>query len=172
MIMRSHQALKEISEDLGEEVNKFQVQNERLKGINVKLEKSLFDLHDTEEALAKIKQMEVKNISALEDQLNDSQNILGNMKRNLTGIVIQNMISVVLSSDTDGDFKLGPKEIENMIIRIEKIHGIEINDKLFTQKILDRGSGIDAIMDIIQELLEDGPIRKSNEERVFKMKSS
>mmetsp|Transcript_15570 Transcript_15570/g.22182 ORF Transcript_15570/g.22182 Transcript_15570/m.22182 type:complete len:117 (+) Transcript_15570:535-885(+) len=116
--------------------------------------------------------MEVKNISALEDQLNDSQNILGNMKRNLTGIVIQNMISVVLSSDTDGDFKLGPKEIENMIIRIEKIHGIEINDKLFTQKILDRGSGIDAIMDIIQELLEDGPIRKSNEERVFKMKSS
>mmetsp|Transcript_8396 Transcript_8396/g.11974 ORF Transcript_8396/g.11974 Transcript_8396/m.11974 type:complete len:256 (-) Transcript_8396:337-1104(-) len=161
------EALKDTSEDLEENLFKFQIENERLQEISVRLEDSVSGLQDMEEALTNIKEMEVNNIDALEDQLKDSQEILESMEGNLTGVIIQNIISVVLSCDTDGDFALGPEEIQNMILRIEKIHGIEINDELFTRKILDRGSGIDAVMDIIKELLEDDPMSKPDDERVF-----
>ena len=70
------------------------------------------------------------------------------------GIVIQNIVSVVLSSDKDGDFLMNQNEIDSMIIRIERIQGVEINDGLFKKKIIERGNNVDAVINLIKDLLD------------------
>uniref|UniRef100_A0A7S2S5B8 Uncharacterized protein n=1 Tax=Eucampia antarctica TaxID=49252 RepID=A0A7S2S5B8_9STRA len=161
------EALKETNECLERELNNLRVENNRLSESVDQLEGSVSNLGDMEEALASIREMETQSLDVLEEQLVESQEILESMEKSVLGTVIQNIISITLSVDTDGDFLLNDSEIELLIRKVEKINDVDVNDKLIKKIIIDNGRNIDGVMNVIRDMLADHDDDKPPEERCF-----
>lgn len=154
------EALKETNESLDRELLDLKLENDRLEDKVARLEGSVSSLQDMEDTLVVIQKDENAAVGKLQSQLEKSRNILNDIETNTMGIVIQNIVSVVLSSDKDGDFLMNQNEIDSMIIRIERIQGVEINDGLFKKKIMERGNNVDAVINLIKDLLDDDSSQK------------
>ena len=91
----------------------------------------------------------------LERQLGESRQILDSMQDNLTGDILQNLISVVLTVDNDGDSVLSDPEIDDLIAKIEGMQGVDLKEDLLRKKLTEQGRSLNAIMDVAKNLLDD-----------------
>jgi hypothetical protein len=80
-----------------------------------------------------------QSLDELEKQLEESRQILGTMKDNVKGDILQNLITVVLASDDDGDMLLDDGEIEAVTKNIEGLQGIELPDGKLKKLIIAKG---------------------------------
>jgi len=158
------EALRETNQRMEEEVNILKEENERLQGAIKDLEGSVDNLREMEETLANVKAMEGKSIDILEDQLETSQQILKDMEKNLKATILQNLISIVFESDIDGDNKMSDAELDEFMARMENIGGVQVKEELFRKKIIDSGRSLNAVMDVIRNLLDE---EVPPEERIF-----
>mmetsp|Transcript_16462 Transcript_16462/g.45962 ORF Transcript_16462/g.45962 Transcript_16462/m.45962 type:complete len:96 (+) Transcript_16462:685-972(+) len=80
------------------------------------------------------------------------------MKQNLQGDILQNLISMVLACDDDGDMILSDDEIDDLIFNLEGVHGVQLKEELIRKMIVDNGRSLNAIMDVAKTVLtgEDG----------------
>lgn len=112
--------------------------------------------------------MNVQSLTELEAQLIESQSILDFMEDNHRAEVIDNIFEIILALDKDGDYIMDDDEIEIVIRKIEKIERIEINDELFMQRIIETGRGLDAVMKLINHLIDDDPDTEPGMEEIIK----
>ena len=116
-------------------------------------------LEDVEQALDTISRTQGKNIKAFEQQVEDNRKILARMKRNHRAAVLQNILTVVIGSDKDGDFQIEEgEELNNLIRRIQSISGVTIDEARFRKVIRDSGGDLESVMDIIKDLLDDDAV--------------
>jgi phage terminase small subunit len=129
-----------------------------------------FSLKAQKQKLETIKSTQVGNLEDLEDQLEESQEILKNMKQNVVGEILQNMMDVVLSSDVDQNDKLDDGEIDGFIKRMEDMNNVDFNNQEVKAAINAKGGSVDAIMDLAKNLLLEND--NSNRTRFFNIKKS
>mmetsp|Transcript_9717 Transcript_9717/g.16240 ORF Transcript_9717/g.16240 Transcript_9717/m.16240 type:complete len:257 (-) Transcript_9717:40-810(-) len=163
------EALRQTNKRLGEEVDILKHENERLQGQIGSLEESVKNLQEMEQALQTVQAAEGQSIDELESQLKDLQEIYDGMEDNLNGNILQNLIHVVLAVDNDGDMILDDDEIQELIFKFEELNGVDLDDDKFRQVIIDHGRSLNAIMELVRNLLEDPD---GGHEDIFMLKSA
>ena len=101
-----------------------------------------------EQTLSTLQSVQGQSVDELERQLLESKDILARMKTNKQGQVLQNLISVVLNADSDGNRILSDEDIEDIIQRLEGLHQVDINDEKVRQTIIDNGRSVEAVMQL------------------------
>jgi hypothetical protein len=102
-----------------------------------------------------INSAQVTSLDALENQLEESKEVLNKMKLNVRGEILGNLFDVILANDVDGNDILSDEEIDALIVSMEHLNGVDFNDELVKQTIIDKGRSIDAIMELVQNLLKE-----------------
>ena len=93
-----------------------------------------------------LQKVEGVSLDELEQQLEESRAIYGKMTQNLQGEILQNLISVILACDEDGDMILSDQEIEDLIHNIEGIGGVDIDDDMVRDKIISCGRSLNGTL--------------------------
>ena len=96
--------------------------------------------------LEMLQKVEGVSLDELEQQLEESRAIYGKMTQNLQGEILQNLISVILACDEDGDMILSDQEIEDLIHNIEGIGGVDIDDDMVRDKIISCGRSLNGTL--------------------------
>jgi len=148
-------ALKETHEAFQLEVNTLKQENERLKKNVEELGDTVNRLEDVEEALDVITQTQGQSVEAFAQQVEENRDILKQMQKNLKANVLQNLLSVVIRSDTDGDMRIDESEMGELIERMNSVNGVELHEDRFRKAIMDAGGSIKAVMDVVKNLLSD-----------------
>jgi hypothetical protein len=162
-------ALKETHEAVQREVNRLETENERLSQSVQTLASSVERLEDVEQALDVITATQGQNVSLFEEQVAENRNILAKMQNNLKANVLQNLLSVIIRSDTDGDFQISPTEQDALIKRVQTINGVELHEDRFRAAIQKSGGSLQAVMDVVKNLLSD---EVSKEDEIFTLTES
>jgi hypothetical protein len=102
----------------------------------------LHSLKETKNKLETLQKVEGVSLDELEKQLEESRKIYSKMNQNLQGEILQNLISVILACDNDGDMILSDKEIDDWIHNIEGIGGVDIDDAMVREKIISCGRSL------------------------------
>jgi len=146
-------------------VDRLHQENERLSKNIGELSESVDRLEDVSLALDVITQTQGQSIGDFEKQVEENRNILKSMKTNLKSSVLQNLLSVIMSSDADKDMMVDESEVEVLITRIQNIGGVEVHDDRFRAAF--SGQSVSSLMTVIQNLLRDDV---PPEERIFEFK--
>jgi len=151
------EALNQSNERLSDEVAVLQANNVKLQTQVSKLEASVDHLEVMSTTLDSIMAMEGNSLDELEIQLKETEKIYKGSKANLRGEILQTIISLIMVIDKDGDMCLSDDEIGELIIDVEKLLNDEVdfNDDLFRHKLVSNGRSINAVMDIIADLLDE-----------------
>lgn len=157
-------ALKETHEAIRREVDHLKMENERLEGSVEELTATVDRLEDVEEAFKIITDTQGQNVEEFTKQVETNKEILSKMKKNLKANVLQNLLSVIIRSDTDNDFVIDPEEIDDLITRIKRINGCNLNEGRFRDAIVKSGGNLKAVMDVVKNLLSDDV---SSENQIF-----
>ena len=148
-------ALQETNERMTAEVQQLQDENLRLKSQVSQLEASVGNLQDMKDTLEMVQATEGQSVGELEKQLEQSKDILNRMEDNLMADVLQNLISVVLGCDNDGDTTLSDEEIDSLILKMEGVHGIDLKEDLLRTKLIEKGRSLNAVLEVIRNVLDD-----------------
>ncbi len=124
-------------------------------------------IQNTKDILAECRRQNVQSISQLEEQLKESQEILSQMRENHRAEIIDNIFDVMLALDKDQDYHLSDEEIDTITVKIEAIEGLEIDDELFKQKIIESGRNLDAVLKLLNGLLDDDPNTAPEERKII-----
>jgi hypothetical protein len=74
---------------------------------------------------------------------------------------VRTLVGIVLAADQDKDFLLSDDEIEEIISRVESIHGVQIKEDMFRQRIIDNGRSIKSIMMCARNLMVENDPQKN-----------
>jgi len=149
------EALKSINENLSKEVDKLGSENDRLLQQMKELETSVSNFEDMEEALKAIKKTESQSVEEMENQLEKSKKILASMEISMKATVLQNIVSVVLRSDSDGDMLLDDDEITVLFRKLDAYDSVDVNEEMFRKVIVEKGRSLTAIMAVLKDVLTD-----------------
>merc|ERR1712192_123174 len=149
--------MKERLETREQEMNNLKHENERLEQVMKNYEKSKANLQHLPDVFEDIRKMDCASLNVLEEQLEESKQILKGMKDNKLQLVLNNVFDTLIACDKDGDVYLSDDEIDHLIKSIEQINKIDINDELTKRMIIDSGRSIDAVMKLAKDVLDDSP---------------
>lgn len=145
--------LKETHEAVEREVNRLSAENERLGKSVAELGDTVDELEHVEQCLDVITQTQGQSVDAFAEQVAENREILARMQKNLKANILQNLLSVVIRSDGDGSMTIEEDEIDGLIKRIRDINGVLIDDKLFRRAVLENGGSLQAVMDVVKDLI-------------------
>jgi hypothetical protein len=165
--------LQETHEALVREVDHLGSENERLKGVIGDLTGSVDKLEGIEDTFDQISEMNIQSIGDFKEQVEESKLILGMMKTNLKASALQNVITVVLNSDNDGDYTFCNTEVETLIDNLKAINGLEMDEMKFRSVISVNDGSVDAVVMILNDIIHAQEQGAENEhEGIFKLAPS
>lgn len=147
------EALKQTVEYMQTEVDYLTTENDRLSNQVHSVEESVSKLEALEETVAAVNQLQGESVQKLEEQLEESKKILSHMKTNQKAVILQNLVTVLLATDADADMLLSDEEIEELIQNLEGIHGVQLNEDLLRQTVIDQGRSVAAVMEVARAVL-------------------
>lgn len=159
-------ALEETHEALKKEVNHLRDENIRLKGLVTDLTGTVDKLESIEDTLDQIRDMNVESVEEFRQQVEEGRQILAMMRKNVKEAALQNVITVVLNSDTDGDYIFNHREVEKLIANLKAINGLEMNEAKFRQVISDNDGSVDAVVTILDDIVRGN---SNANESIFKL---
>lgn len=145
--------LKQTQEAMEAEVEKLAEENHRLSKSIQDLGDSVTRLKDIESALETITKTQGQSVDAFSKQVEENKKILASMQNNLKANVLQNLFSIILRSDVDGDNIIDKEEVDTLVARLERISGMDFNEEKFRGAI--EGKTIKAVVDVVKHLLKD-----------------
>jgi len=77
-------------------------------------------------------------------------------------------MSIIFAIDRDNDYTLNDHEIDAMINKIERLNGVDVNDKLCKKIIIDHDRKIDGVMELVRDIIEEEPSDLPIEEKMFR----
>ena len=146
------EALKETNEVMQGEVTHLTAENSRLQAQVRQIEKSVANLSQLEDTLEAVTALQGESIKKLEEQLNESKEILANMSQNRKAVILQNLVSVLLATDGNQDMLLSDEEIDDLIHNLESINGVELKEDLVRKTIIDSGRSVAAVMEVARNV--------------------
>jgi len=158
------QALKETHEAMTREVDHLGSENDRLEGVVKELSETVTKLEDVEAALDVLTNAQGESVDEFRKQVEENKKVLKKMEKNLKGNVLQNMLSVIVRCDKDGDFTIDEAEMDDLIDRIGNINGITLYEDRFRKVIKESGGSLKSVMGVVRSLLMD---EESDAEPIF-----
>jgi len=148
-------ALQELHNAMNNEKEILQMENNRLKSSVEELTGTTDRLEDVEEALQVLNAMQGESVEEFANQVETNRGILRKMQKNLKANVLQNLLSVVIRSDVDGDMQIDESEISDMVERLESVNGVHIHEDRFRQVIKENGGSLRCVIDVVKNLLSE-----------------
>ena len=147
-------ALQETHEAMKREVEYLANENRLLKEQSADLGATVGRLNDVEGALDVITQKQGQGVAAFAKQVEEGKKLLSKMKTNLKGNILQSLLSIVMSSDEDGDFNIDEEETDAMIERLHQINGVTLREDLFRKALIKSGGSLDAVLDMVRDIVK------------------
>lgn len=135
------------------QVDRLNTENRRLHDKLTELTNTIDRLEDVEVAMDIITGTQGQSIEEVTEQVQQSAEILAQMKKNLRAHVLQNLLQVVIRSDHDDNMKIEDDEIDDLIRRIRNINGVEVNEEEFRKLLAKSGGSLTKVMDIIRNMM-------------------
>ena len=135
------------------QVDRLNTENRRLHDKLTELTNTIDRLEDVEVAMDIITGTQGQSIEEVTEQVQQSAEILAQMKKNLRAYVLQNLLQVVIRSDHDDNMKIEDDEIDDLIRRIRNINGVEVNEEEFRKLVAKSGGSLTKVMDIIRNMM-------------------
>jgi uncharacterized coiled-coil protein SlyX len=117
-----------------------------------------------EKTLETLQAVQGQSVDELEGQLEESKDILRRIQTSQRGQILQNLISVLLSADTEGNMELDDDDIERLIQRLEQMHEVDIDDAKVKALIIEHGRSVEAVMELARNAFMS---ESSKEDAVF-----
>ena len=167
-------AMKDIYNAMKREVGRLSEENRRLHNRTKDMEQTIDNLADMETALDVITGTQGHSVEAYAEQVEENEEILDQMEKNLKANVLQNLLQVLIRHDRDNDMRIEESEIDNLIRRIKMINGVDVVEEEFRELAMKAGGSLASIMDIIQKSMEGDDEGEGDELRssVFVLKDS
>jgi cell division protein FtsB len=156
--------LQETKKAITAEVDRLETENKRLVKNIDDMTTSVDRLQEIDQALAVITESQGQSMDAFAKQVADNKEILQQMKGNLKANVLQNLLSVILRSDSDQDFTMDQAEVDTLMRRLQNISGVTVKEEKFRAAI--QGQSINAVMEIVKNLLRPNV---PESERIFEL---
>lgn len=128
-----------------------------MRGVNEELGESIKRLEGVEDTFDALNAMNVESLAEFQTQVEESKEILAKMKQNLQTDALQNIMTVVLNSDVDGDYKFDEDETETFIDNLKAVNGIETNEEEFRRVLAENDGSVEAVIAILKDLLNGDP---------------
>jgi len=148
-------ALKDTTEKMRNEVDRLEVENQRLKQSVEQLTETVGKLEDHEQALDAITETQGQNVEIFIGQVEEHKKILAKLQENQKSIVIQNIIDVIYRADLDGDGTIDEPEIENLLAQIKGVNGVNVEEGKFRAAIAGSGGSMSAVIDLVKGVLAE-----------------
>lgn len=150
-------AMEQTSETMENELENLKVETERLEGATKELESSIVNLQSLRAVFEEIREMEDTSLDALEEQMEESKEIMSKMHESNLDVVLQNIFDILLASDKNADDILSDEEINNLILSLEGINNVEIHDETMKKLIIDEGRDVNAVMKLCKNIMDNDP---------------
>jgi len=161
-------AMKETYDALTHEVDRLAEQNMRLKENVTALSDGVDRLTALENALGTISNSHGNSVAQLADQVQQSRDNLEQLQRNVKNEIAQNLLTVIMSSDSDGNAEIDSSEVKELVQRLQSIYGTPINEQQMHGAISKEGCGsFDSVYSFIQDVMVSNsfPNGTNNEDR-------
>jgi len=146
-------ALKETFNALEGEVDELEEQNNRLNSSVQDLGQAVDKLEHIDTVLKALNETQGGSVESLKETVEMNRKTVETMEKNVRAAVLQNIISVVFSSDKNEDQNLSDEETTALIKSLEGINGVEVDDKKFLKIVKENNGSIDAVVSILKNLL-------------------
>lgn len=153
-------ALKESFEAISKEVVHLTNENNRLQTAVERMNQTVDELEALENTLDKIQNSESKTIEDLIKSVETNKATLKQMETNVRASVLQNIISVLMTSDTDRDFSLSNKELNKLLESFRGLDGVTVNETKFRKIVKDTNGSLKGVIAILSNLLSDSTSEK------------
>lgn len=167
------ESLQATHDRMHSEVSRLNEENSRLKNNVEELEGTVMRLEDVEGAINMLTETQGLSVQAFSKQVDDNRQILAKMQNNLKTSVLQNLLTVIIRCDTDGDFTVKPAELEGLLKRLKNITGVRVKEESFRNLVAQSNGNIDVVMEMIKSLMDvDNPNGKNIENPIFELDQS
>lgn len=161
---------KEI-ETKDQEMSNLRFELERLDRKSEDFNTNVAKIEDLKEVLEHISEMKNASLDSLEEQIKKSQQILESIQVNKLSDILTNVFDILLADDKDGDMILSDDEIDEIIETIEGLNNVDINDEKAKRMVIDAGRGINAVVQLIKDMLDNDPTTGNvNKDEIFHYK--
>lgn len=114
-----------------------------------------------EDTLETLQSVQGVSMQELEGQLRESQEIYNTLDRDLQSEIVRALVGVILGADTDKDFLLSDGEIDDIIHKMEAIHGVQLKEDLLKSIVIEQGRSIKSIMALARNLMQENDPEKN-----------
>lgn len=149
--------------DIRFEANRLTEENNKLSAEIDELEKSAGQLEDIEAALDELATVQGNDVNQLLDLVKENKEIAREMRTVLKARALEEIVTVVMDSDSDGDFCLTGKEIDDLILKMGVMEELEFDENRFRSAVVKQGGSLMGILDIVKGLMADGDDESSSE---------
>jgi hypothetical protein len=120
-----------------------------------------YSLKAMEDTLETLQSVQGVSMQELEGQLGESQEILNTLDRDLQSEIVRALVGVILAADEDGDMLLSDIEIDDIIHKMESIHGVQLKEDLLRSIVIENGRSIKSIMALARNLMQENDPKKN-----------
>lgn len=148
------ETLREVHNKLRQEVNRLQIENNELTATNTELEGQVEKVKEVEQGLSDVLSAQGQQVDTFVATVKENQVVLDKIKENLEAKISQDILSVVMQSDRDGDFTIDPEEIDVLILRLNNAQGVDLEEDKFRQMLKDSGYHVSAVLSILKNMMD------------------
>jgi len=141
----------------------FRVQNELLKLNISSIEDKVHRAKAVEGKLLKMADGSKNNLNKLIRNVEEYKRVNERIKEILKGRIMQCIIRAILMADRDRNFIITEKELENLVIRLGMINGVDFNETRFRQLFAKREThNVKTVLAICRDLMDDNVPKEKN----------
>jgi hypothetical protein len=148
-------SLRHIQNETRLKANRMWQQNERLYRNLTGLDHKVDRLRKIKSDLSKLVGHQNVDTAELVDICQQWKQINARIGEKLQHQVTTKIVAAVCSSDEDANFSLSPSEMERLILQLQMIPGVQMDESLFRQQLVD-GEGqhrsLDAVLQILRQV--------------------
>jgi len=136
------ESMRELTNQLREEVGEMTASNSVLKSQNRRLSKNTQKLKNTQSTLEKISESQGITVDKLVDQVNEYRKIQESIQIDLQSRIQQTLLSVFMRSDRDEDYIIDPEEVNQLIYRLNSIPSVTFDETKFRKALKKEGGDV------------------------------
>jgi hypothetical protein len=159
------EALHQTNLMMEEELTHLQAENNKLQQQVKQVQETVSKLAALEATVQAVNALQGDSIDKLDEQLQESKEILSHMDRNFQAVILQNLVTVLLATDANRDMMLADEEIDELIRNLEGIQGVQLKEDLLRKTIIDNGRSVGAVMEVARNVLT--PEKSSTTQSMF-----
>ena len=137
------------------DVNRLQGENDQLTAHNDELARQVEGIKDVEQSLNNVLSVQGGNSATFIEKVKENQLVLDQIKKNLEAKITQDILSVVMRSDRDEDFRIDPEEVDVLVLRLKSAQGVKLDEQRFRSEIGQSGYRVSTVLNICKGMLSD-----------------